>query len=121
MPGTGGGSGGFGAPGSAWLPIAGDWDGDGRDGVGLYDPARGLFLLRNSLTAGPEQLRVRFGPAHARPLAGDWDGDGKGGIGVWDPASGTFLLKNLLQPGAADVTFAFGTRGSGQAPLAGEW
>jgi glucose/arabinose dehydrogenase len=111
----------FGATGSHWLPIIGDWDGDGKDGVGLYDPARGLFLLRNALSSGPEQLRVRFGPLNARPLAGDWDGDGKDGIGVWDPASGTFLLKNTLQRGPADVTFVFGTRGSGQVPLAGEW
>ncbi len=31
------------------LPIAGDWNGDGKDGIGLYDQATSIFFLRNAI------------------------------------------------------------------------
>jgi glucose/arabinose dehydrogenase len=112
----------FGPPRNAWVPLAGDWNGDGKDGIGLYNPAQGLFYLRNALTTGSAtDFRFRFGPPNASPLAGDWDGDGKDGVGVWNPTTAAFLLENLPPRGPADITFVFGTPGSGQMPLAGEW
>jgi hypothetical protein len=32
--------------------VAGDWDGDGDDTVGVYRPSNGVFYLRNSNTQG---------------------------------------------------------------------
>jgi hypothetical protein len=41
----------YGAANAGWLPVAGDWDGDGKDNVGLYDPHNSEFHLKanNSL------------------------------------------------------------------------
>ena len=58
-----------------WIPVVGDWDGDGKDGIGLYNPTTSLFYLRNttSLARGQRHglcrrdfcLRPR-GPAGSR-------------------------------------------------------
>src|SRR5690606_7006065 len=40
----------FGAPGD--VPLAGDWDGDGVDTVGVYRPSNQTVYLRNTNTTG---------------------------------------------------------------------
>lgn len=41
--------------------IAGDWNGDGRDGVGVWGADTGTFFLRDQLSDGPAELTVAFG------------------------------------------------------------
>ena len=112
----------FGLPGAGLVPVVGDWNGDGRDDVGLYDPAGSAFTLRGAGPGGVD-LGVVFGRAGrgGLPVAGDWDGDGRDGIGVYDPPTAVFRLKNALAAGAPDAQFRFGPRGGGWKPLAGAW
>ena len=44
------------------------------DGVGVYDPVAGTFLLRNALSAGAPDIQFRYGPKRNawKPLAGVW-------------------------------------------------
>jgi ELWxxDGT repeat protein len=114
---------GYGAPGAGWLPIAGDWDGDGVDTVGLYDPATSLFYLSNSNVSGYADLVIGFGPGggHTRPVAGDWNGDGIDTIGIYDELSSTFYLRNENTTGVADLCFGYGAPGAGWLPTAGDW
>ena len=63
----------FGAGGKGYVPIAGDWDGNGIDTVGLYDPATGAFFLSNKNTPGPADIVYTYGAPGAIPIAGDWD------------------------------------------------
>ncbi|MEO6326026.1 MAG: hypothetical protein ABIT01_03335 [Thermoanaerobaculia bacterium] len=51
--------------------IAGDWDGDGRDTVGLYVLPDGTFLLRNSNSEGPDVV-IELGKFSAIPIKGSW-------------------------------------------------
>ena len=53
----------------------GDWDGNGTDTPGLFDPVAGKFFLKNSNAAGAGDLVFRYGPAGAGwlPVVGDWD------------------------------------------------
>ncbi|HTQ78501.1 MAG TPA: PQQ-dependent sugar dehydrogenase [Thermoanaerobaculia bacterium] len=110
-------------PGPGALPLAGDWDGDGKTGVGLYDPATSTFYLKNNLTRPGFDLVLAFGSPGAGwlPIAGDWDGDGKAGIGLYDPERGLFFLKNTLTGENADLRFRFGVPAAGWLPLAGDW
>jgi glucose/arabinose dehydrogenase len=114
---------GFGRAQSGWIPLAGDWDGDGRDTVGFYDPARSLFRLRNSLSRGVSDVLFAFGPRNAGwlPVVGDWDGDGRDGIGLYSPTAAVFHLKNGLSSGAADASFQLGPPGGGWLPVAGQF
>lgn len=112
---------GFGPPNSGWVPLSGDWDGDGYDTPGFYVPSTGTFFLRNSSSPGPADVVFSFGAGNAGfvPLAGDWDNDGRDTVGIYAPSTGTFFLRNLSAPGAADVVFSFGPAGA--TPLAGDW
>lgn len=96
------------------LPLAGDWDGDGKDTVGFYERGTSTFQTGNAF---------RFGPPRNRwiPIAGDWDGDGKDSVGFYDPARGVFRLKNRLAAGAADIVVRFGVPKAGWIPVAGDW
>jgi photosystem II stability/assembly factor-like uncharacterized protein len=113
----------YGPGGLGWLPLAGDWNGDGVDTVGLYDPATSTFFLRNSNSTGVADITFAFGVGGLGwiPLAGDWDGDGVTTVGLYNPSTGTFFLRNSNSAGPADITFAFGPGGLGWLPLAGDW
>lgn len=113
----------FGPAGRDWLPIAGDWNGDGLDTVGLYDPQTGSFFLQNRLVGGVADVAFAFGPPGLGflPIAGDWDGDGQDTVGLYDPATGNFFLINRFAGGAADIPLTFGPGGDGVLPITGDW
>ena len=54
--------------------MIGDWNGDGKDDVGVYDPAMAIFRLRNSLSAGSPDAQFKFGTKRQgwKPIAGSW-------------------------------------------------
>lgn len=64
------------------LPVSGDWDRDGIDTIGIYDPTLAHFRLRNSNTPGLADIAFHYGPIVPVgtttwvPLMGDWDGPG---------------------------------------------
>jgi hypothetical protein len=100
-------------------PLAGDWDGDGRDSAGVYDPVASTFALRNAVTAGPADVTTApVGPFGAIPLAGDWDGDGVDEVGVYDPPTHRFLLYPGMT-GGAEPALVLGA--AGDLPLVGDW
>ncbi len=104
------------------VPIAGDWDGDGRDTIGFYNRSNSTFQLENTHTGGPIDLSFRFGSPSksALPVAGDWDGDGRDTVGLYDPVRGLFRLTNRLD-GSGDIQISYGPRGKAWLPLAGDW
>ncbi len=113
----------YGAAGLGYVPLTGDWDGDGIDTPGVYNPATGAFFLRNSNSAGPADVTFVFGAAGAGyvPLAGDWNGDGIDTIGLYNPSTGAFFLKNTNAGGVSNISFIYGGVGLGYVPLAGDW
>jgi hypothetical protein len=105
------------------VPIAGDWDGDGQTGIGVYDSDRGAFLLRNLPTDGPPDFSFAFGAPGQLPVVGNWDGTGGDEVGVYNPATGQWALaaSNPLEGLAPLFTqFTFGGQ-IGSRPVAGDW
>lgn len=99
-------------------PMAGDWDSDGEDSVGVFRPSAGQFFLTNDNELGANvDIGGNFGIAEDLPVAGDFDGDGKDTIGMWRPSIATFFLTNDNVNIAA--SFVFGQ--TGDKPVAGEW
>ncbi|MCI0460974.1 MAG: Ig-like domain-containing protein [Gemmataceae bacterium] len=109
----------YGAP--EWVPLLGDWDGNGTITIGVFDPFTATFYLRNSNDPGaPDFTPFAFGVPGWLPVVGDWDGDGLDTIGVFDPATATFYLRNSNSPGAPDFApFAYGV--PGWLPVVGDW
>lgn len=64
--------------GGYFRPVAGDWDGDGVDTIGVV--VRGFigtatrFALRNSNSSGPDDISVSFGTTGDLPVVGNFDG-----------------------------------------------
>ncbi len=96
-------------------PIAGDWNGDGIDTVGIF--RNGTFFLKNSNTPGFADLSFAYGSAGDIPLAGDWNGDGVDTIGVY--RNGTFFLRNANSAGSPDIVVNYGN--PNDLPIVGDW
>ncbi|MEZ4292908.1 MAG: hypothetical protein R3E53_21195, partial [Myxococcota bacterium] len=60
----------FGAAGRGLIPIVGDWNGDGIDPVGLYDPAERTFFLHDANADGPAERVFRFDSPQRLPDRG---------------------------------------------------
>lgn len=113
------------------LPLAGDWNGDGIDEVGVWRPSTRQFLLDTNGNrkwdgaAGGDTLSPAFGQTTDLPVTGDWDNDGRDDVGVWRPSTRRFLLDangNGAWEGTAGgdtLTAAFGQ--STDKPVVGNW
>lgn len=100
------------------LPVAGDWNADGFDSVGVFRPSAGQFFLTddNVLTPNIDQV-FNFGVAGDLPVVGDWDGNGVETVGVWRPSSTEFFLTNNNIKISNIFTFGVGN----EKPVAGDW
>jgi hypothetical protein len=99
---------------AGWQPVAGDLDGDGSGGVGLFRD--GAWQLR--LAEGGPLVRVGFGQRGDQPVVGDWDGDGTDTIGVF--RAGRWYLRAGNGPGAtASRSFVWGL--PGDVAVVGDW
>lgn len=110
------------------LPVMGDWDGDGKDTVGLYRRDTGQFFLKNENREGAENLVVTFnsGLSNSVPVVGDWNNDGLDSLGVYDPVARQFMLSDTEVSGTGNQTVDTIhyniVLGSGSVyPLAGDW
>jgi CHAP domain len=108
-------------PATYWIPLAGDWDGNGTKTIGLYDPTTATFYLRNSNTSGVADITAQFGSGgNWVPIVGNWDGVGGDTIGVYDPSTARFHLSNYNTSPQDNYSPVFGSGGN-WVPLAGNW
>jgi cyclophilin family peptidyl-prolyl cis-trans isomerase len=110
----------YGAPG--WIPVVGDWNGDGSTTIGVVDPSTMTWYLRNENSAGQADVATPFqyGAPGWIPVVGDWGGTGHAGIGLFDPSTGTWYLRNEANAGTPDAgKFQYG--GPGWFPVVGDW
>jgi len=82
-------------------PFVGDFDGDGKDSIGLHRESTGLVYFRNTLTTGVADSQFIFGNPGDRIMAGDWDGSGKDTVAVYRPSLGKLYVNLENAPGAA--------------------
>jgi hypothetical protein len=109
------------------LPVAGDWNGDGVDTIGLYYPHAGWWFLDvNGDGFWIEGTDIDFGfgdGVGSLPVAGDWNGDGIDTIGLYYPHAGWWFLDvngDGFWTEGTDIDFGFGG-GEGSLPVTGDW
>ena len=96
------------------LPVTGDWDGDGKDKIGVFHD--GVFLVTiDFFEANGSSV---FGFIGDLPLTGDWTGTGRSRLGLFHPSTATMSLETQLGLGP-DINFTFGS--AGDLPVAGHW
>jgi ectoine hydroxylase-related dioxygenase (phytanoyl-CoA dioxygenase family) len=110
---------------SGGIAIAGDWTGKGSDGLGVYDPSRGMFFLRDVPESGESDHYVTFGGSDSDllPIAGRFAPDAPPGdsVGLYSRRLGEFFLKTSLASGPAELQFQFGPAGARWFPVVGDW
>jgi hypothetical protein len=107
------------------LPLAGDWNRDGRTETGVYRPGAGFYLkMDNSSTWTPatDIYLAWDNAAHDLPLAGDWNRDGITETGVYRPGAGFYLKMDNSSTWTAstDVYLAW-DNAANDLPIAGDW
>ena len=98
-------------------PLAGDWNGDGRDTPGLFQSSTGRWWLSDTL-AGTTQAYFAYGSPGMSPVVGDWNGDRRTSVGV--KTGGRWHLTNSNSSAPASSVFTFGNP-SGDIPVSGDW
>jgi PKD repeat protein/FtsP/CotA-like multicopper oxidase with cupredoxin domain len=104
-------------------PVTGDWNGDGKMKVGVYNNASSWFLDYNGdgfYSPGVDKAYTFGGPGNITVI-GDWNGDGRDKIGLYNSSSSTWYLDmngtGIMFP-LNDVK-VFGSPGS--LPVIGDW
>ncbi|MGI8788391.1 MAG: FG-GAP-like repeat-containing protein [Pyrinomonadaceae bacterium] len=98
----------FGATGD--VPMAGDWDGDGKADLAVYRAAatvggQSYFFYRPSSQPGVNFRTIAWGGAGDKPLAGDFDGDGKQDAAIFHPASAQWYIIRSSNSSIINTTF----------------
>lgn len=114
-------------------PLAGDWDGDGDDTVGIFNARVGRVRLINENRAGMTETAC-VDPVLAgslRPVAGSWGNIGRDRVLLYQPNAGgslpqrDFVLVEVEAPGCRRLgSFALGPASTAADPLlpvAGNW
>lgn len=93
-------------------PVVGDWNGDGRDTVGVRRPSSGAFYTRVSNSPGALAGPYYYGNPSDIGIVGDWDGDGDDDWGVYRPSNQTFYRQ-----GFSSILYG----NPGDVPIVGDW
>jgi len=84
-------------------PVPGDYDGDGKIDLGVYQIATGNWHLLKSKDG---YSAPQFGWSAAYPAPEDYDGDGKDDLAVFNPGEGKWYLQQS-RDGLKTVVFGF--------------
>jgi hypothetical protein len=115
-----------------WIPYAGDWDADGHDDIGVFDPLTATYHLY--VQDPPMQPGALSAPGFTRlaaytvsdsgpgglPVAGDWNTDPGDQVGLYLPLEQEVLLLAAEGGEVASVGFP-APAASDWLPVAGDW
>jgi hypothetical protein len=104
--------------GDGFIPVAGDYDGDGKTDPAICQVTSGVWTIKLSASGYAPATITGFGGAAYLPVAGDFDGDGKTDPALYQPTAGNwrFQLSGFNYAPAAVAGFG----GPGYVPLAAD-
>lgn len=104
---------------SADYPVAGDWDGDGIDTIGIFRDGRWTLDSNGDGQDLGREVTAIFGKKGDLPVTGDFDGDGVDEIGIYRAGVWYIDSNHNLELDAHDRVFELGT--SADRPVVGDW
>lgn len=99
-------------------PVAGDWNGDGIDQIGIFRD--GVWYLDSDGDGrwSSSDEKVTFGQKGDIPVVGDWTGDGIDKLGIYRRGTWILDMNNSRTIDAADKVFEMG--GTSDLPVVGD-
>lgn len=67
-----------------------DYDGDGKDEVGVWNNSDGVWTIRDY--EQDTEMQVQWGLPSDHPMPGDYDGDGRSDLAVWRPSEANWYI-----------------------------
>jgi hypothetical protein len=101
------------------LPVAGDFEGDGRDSIGTFRDGLWRIDLNGDGRLTPADRVMKFGSSGDVPIVGDFDGDGREEIGVFRRGQWIIDSNHNGRIDAADKVFELGD--AGDIPVVGDF
>lgn len=89
------------------LPLNGDFDGDGKADIAVWQPGDGGWIINPS--SGINPYTVGYGAIGDKLVAGDYDADGKCDVAVWRPSIGTWFITNSNAGSQTVTTYGIST------------
>ena len=100
------------------MPVAADYDGDGKSDVAVYRSTTGQWFINQSKSGA---LSMSWGsPALLDlPVPGDYDGDNRNDVAVYRRTSGDWLIR--LSTTGQQKQVRWGATGNDDAPVPGDY
>ncbi len=99
-------------------PVAGDWNGDGIDNIGMFRDGVWYLDTNGDGRWASGDNKFTFGQKGDLPVVGDWDGDGIDDLGVYRGGTWILDMNHDRTIDAADKVFEMG--GQGDLPVVGD-
>lgn len=112
----------FGINGSDAVPVTGDWTGDGKKKIGIFQAGQwSLDLNGDGQAGGASENPFFFGPGAGFPVVGDWQGIGKDTIGVVDDGAWYLDANGDRVHNSLDPILFWGDEGDNRVFVPGKW